>query len=66
MELFFKEEGRRGAKIGASKGGKAAAAKMTKQQRIDRAKKAGAASAAKKKAQARERAKERAKEKAKA
>jgi hypothetical protein len=41
MEEFFREQGRKGGK----KGGRAAAAKLSKDQRIARAKKAGEASA---------------------
>ena len=41
---FFREAGRKGGQIGGSLGGKAAAERMTKAQRIARAKKAAAAS----------------------
>ena len=42
---FFRESGRKGGKIGGSKGGKAAAANLTEKQRKARAKKASAESA---------------------
>jgi hypothetical protein len=45
MTEFFRESGRRGGKIGGSKGGKAAAANLTEKQCSARAKKAAAESA---------------------
>jgi hypothetical protein len=45
MMEFFRESGRRGGKIGGSKGGKAAAANLTGKELTARAEKAAAASA---------------------
>ena len=45
---FFRKQGSRGGKIGGSVGGKTAAAHMTPEERIERARKAVAAREAKK------------------
>jgi len=49
---YFRQEGARGGKIGGSIGGKKAAASMTAKERRARAKKAGKAGAAARKAKA--------------
>ena len=45
LRAAFAEVGRIGGKLGGAKGGKASAAKLTPEQRTERAKKAAAASA---------------------
>ena len=57
IEEFFREQGRKGGKIGGSKGGKITAQNMTKAERSARAKKAAAASAKVRSAKAKAKAK---------